>query len=87
VFLYVVKWLPTLDTSPRDYVVTVTFTDQLSGNTYTASGMLTVPKADSGDGGCVADGNGSPVGAIVLALGGMAAILPRLRRRLLRAKA
>lgn len=88
-FLWVVKWRVGLDTSPRDYDLTITMTDTVSGSQITATARLTVPKVGGTEGsGCVSSGDGSPAALLLLALGGMAAIVPRLPRwRRLRAKA
>lgn len=80
-FLWVVRWNSSLDTSPRDYDLTITMTDTASATQITATARLTVPEVGGTDGsGCVTDGNGSPTALILLALGGMVAILPRLPR-------
>lgn len=84
-FLLVTKWLPTVDTSPRDYNMAITMTNTVTGTPITANGMMTVPEVGGSEGsGCVSDGNGSTGGLILLALGGMLAIVPpivRLRRK------
>ena len=80
-FLWVVKWRVGLDTSPRDYNLTITMTDTASATQITATALLTVPEVGGENGsGCVSDGNGSPAALLLLALGGMVAILPRLPR-------
>lgn len=80
-FLWVVKWRQSLDTSPRDYILTITMTDSISATQITATAKLTVPDVGGTEGsGCVSDGNGSPAALVLLALGGMVAILPRLPR-------
>lgn len=84
-FLLVTKWLPTVDTSPRDYILTITMQDTVSASTITATAAMTVPKVGGDDSGCVvSDGDGSPAGLILAAMGAMAAILPRTLRRLRR---
>ena len=80
-FLWVVKWRQGLDTSPREYDLTITMTDTISSTQITAIGRLVVPDVGGDEGsGCVSDGNGSPAALMLLALGGMAAILPRVSR-------
>ncbi len=80
-FLWVVKWRQSLDTSPREYDLTITMTDTISATQITATGRLVVPEVGGDEGsGCASDGNGSPAALILLALGGMAAILPRMPR-------
>lgn len=78
VWLWVAKWGEALDTSPRDYICVWTFTDTVSATTMVVNGDLTIPKAGGGDGsGCVANPRQSPVGLMLLAAGGMVAIVTR----------
>ncbi|MDL1951146.1 hypothetical protein FBQ97_15215, partial [Acidobacteria bacterium ACD] len=62
-----------MDTSPRDYILTITMQDTVSASTITATAAMTVPKVGGDDSGCVvSDGDGSPAGLILAAMGAMA---------------
>lgn len=80
-FLINSKWRNTLDTSPREYIWTFTFSDT-GGNPYTVEAPLVVPKVGGDTGsGCVTSPDGFPEGLWIVATGGLAAIV--IRRKLL----
>ncbi|MCB9895160.1 MAG: hypothetical protein H6839_11970 [Planctomycetes bacterium] len=81
-FLITSGWRDQLDTSPREYIWTFTFSD-MSGTPFTVEAPLVVPKVggDVGSGGCASDPDGYPEGLWILATGGIAAIV--IRRKLL----
>lgn len=84
--LLVTKWMYSLDTSPRDYIITFQFNNTAAGGgPVTIDAPLTVPVVggDSGSGGCTASSGGSlPRGMALLA--GTAAVALVTRRRLFR---
>jgi hypothetical protein len=82
VFLISTKWKQSLDTSPRDYVWTFTFSDT-GANPFVVEGDLEVPKVGgSNPTGCVSSEDGYPTGVWLVATGGLVAII--LRRKLLK---
>jgi len=81
-WVLVIKWAASLDTSPRDYIITFQFTDTATSTAVTVDAGLTVPKVggDTGNGsGCASGDNGGPQGLGLLAGSGMAAIVVRRR--------
>jgi len=81
VFMVRTKWRQSLDTSPRDYVWTFTFTDT-GGNPFVLDAPLTVPKVGgSNPTGCAASDDGFPHGVWLVITGGLTAIV--IRRKLL----
>jgi hypothetical protein len=84
-FLISTKWRQSLDTSPREYIWTFTFSDT-GANPFVVEGDLVVPEVGGSDpSGCVSDPNGYPTSVWLLATGGIAAILYR-RKRLAKAR-
>lgn len=78
--LLVTKWMYSLDTSPRDYIITFQFNNTAAGGgPMTIDAPLTVPEVGggSGSGGCVATEGGSNRGMMLLAGGAMFAIVSR----------
>ncbi|MBX3474319.1 MAG: hypothetical protein KF754_08045 [Planctomycetes bacterium] len=81
--LLVTKWMGSLDTSPRDYIITFQFNNTApGGGPITIDAPLTVPKVggNNSSGGCtVATSGGMPRGAAILAGASAVAILTRRR--------
>lgn len=76
------RWQYSLDTSPRDYIITIQFTNTAAGGgPVSIDAPLLVPEVGGGSssGGCAAANNGLPHGAILLAGGAMFAIVNRRR--------
>ncbi|MBE7492183.1 MAG: hypothetical protein HS108_10560 [Planctomycetes bacterium] len=80
------KWKSSLDTSPRDYIITIQFNNVATGGgPVTIDAPLWVPEVGGGKsgGGCTTAHRDLPGGVALLAGGGLVAILTR-RKRLLR---
>jgi hypothetical protein len=73
------RWAARLDTSPRDYVVTFQFLDDISGEDKFVNVNLRVPAVDDRETGCVASENRAPLGLALLGMGAMAAYINRRR--------
>jgi hypothetical protein len=73
------RWAPRLDTSPRDYVVTFSFLDDISGQVLFVEAKLRVPAVSDRETGCVARENRAPLGLALLGMGAMAAYINRRR--------
>ncbi|MCC6463809.1 MAG: hypothetical protein IT463_00560 [Planctomycetes bacterium] len=88
VWMWVATWPASLDTSPREYILTWTFDDTVSATTMSVEVPLVVPEAGGGsDGsGCVTDGKPDRNSLLLLAMGGMAAYVTR-RKLLARRRA
>jgi hypothetical protein len=85
-FLINTKWRSSLDTSPRDYIWTFTFSDT-GGNQFVVEAPLEVPKVGGSTGaGCVSGENGYPTGVWLVVTGGLVAIVTR-RKLLKKARA
>jgi hypothetical protein len=82
IFVIATKWKQSLDTSPREYIWTFTFSDT-GANPFVVEGDLEVPKVGgSNPTGCVSSEDGYPSGVWLVATGGLVAII--LRRKLLK---
>ncbi|MCF6228203.1 MAG: hypothetical protein L3J82_05990 [Planctomycetes bacterium] len=80
--LVVTRWMTSLDTSPRDYIIPIQFEDLASSTTMVVEVALTVPYTDNatGSGCCTLSKGGLPAGLLLIAGVALAAVLRRRRK-------